>query len=135
MRGSSIFTDDVARSCCQAGRKGSASCSWRRCRFGAPVIAAREKGAVDVVQHGSTGLLVGYGDVVAIKDAMERLLGDASLRERLRERARLTVAGRGEFTFNAFTERWARLLAVTAESPQSPGASDQSPLSPNCRVR
>ena len=80
--------------------------------FGAPVIAAREKGAVDVVQHGTTGLLVGFGDVVALKAAMERVLVDASLREKLRDRALLTVTGRGEFTFNAFVARWASLLDV-----------------------
>jgi len=80
--------------------------------FGAPVIAAREKGAVDVVQHGSTGLLVGFGDVIALKDAIDRVLLDASLRERLRERAQLTVTGRGEFTFDAFVARLGALLDV-----------------------
>lgn len=82
--------------------------------FGAPVIAARAKGAVDVVRDGETGLLVGYGDVIAIKQAIERLLADPGLRERLRVAGRALVTGDGAFTFRAFVRRFAALLDVAA---------------------
>jgi phosphatidyl-myo-inositol dimannoside synthase len=82
--------------------------------FGAPVIAAREKGAVDVVKDGETGLLVEYDNVRALKDAIGRLLTDVELRERLRAAARATVTGRGRFTFAAFVDRCAAALGVTA---------------------
>jgi glycosyltransferase involved in cell wall biosynthesis len=79
--------------------------------FGAPVIAAAEKGALDVVRDGETGLLVRFGDSMAIKRAIERLIGDAVLREHLRERGRSTVVGDGEFTFAHFTRRAGQIFS------------------------
>jgi glycosyltransferase involved in cell wall biosynthesis len=81
--------------------------------FGAPVIAAAEKGALDVVHHGKTGLLVRFGDAVAIKNAIERLQGEPDLCDRLRTAGRKTVTNRGEFTFARFTERCAHALGLT----------------------
>jgi len=83
--------------------------------FGAPVIAAAEKGALDVVQDQETGLLVRFGDAVAIKNAIERLQGEPELRDRLRTAGRASVTNRGEFTFTRFTERCAQALEL-AES-------------------
>lgn len=80
--------------------------------FGAPVIAAAEKGALDVVKDGETGLLVQYGDSMGIKKAIERLNSDSVLRERLREGGRSTVMGDGEFTFSRFTERAAKIFSA-----------------------
>jgi len=78
--------------------------AWRRCLFGLvpsvwpepfgivlieamasgrPVVASRIGGIPDVVSDGETGLLVPPGDVVALRSAMARLVGDASLREHL----------------------------------------------------
>jgi glycosyltransferase involved in cell wall biosynthesis len=82
--------------------------------FDAPVIAARAKGAVDVVQDGETGLLVAFGDVIGIKLAIERLLGDPGLRDALRQRARQNVTGEGPFTFHAFVQRCSHLLGADA---------------------
>jgi glycosyltransferase involved in cell wall biosynthesis len=80
--------------------------------FGAPVIAARAKGAVDVVQDGETGLLVAFGDVVGLRMAIDRLLASESLRQALRERARQNVTGQGPFTFHAFVQRCSGLLTA-----------------------
>lgn len=80
--------------------------------FGAPVIAAAEKGALDVVKDGDTGLLVRYGDSMGIRKAIERLHADTGLREHLRERGRSTVMGDGEFTFSRFTVRSAKIFAA-----------------------
>jgi glycosyltransferase involved in cell wall biosynthesis len=78
--------------------------------FRAPVIAAAEKGAIDVVRDGDTGLSVRFGDTIAIKDAIERLGSDADLRERLRDSGRMLVCEDGAFTFARFTRRCAEVL-------------------------
>jgi colanic acid biosynthesis glycosyl transferase WcaI len=82
--------------------------------FGAPVIAAREKGAIDVIRDSETGLLVEYGDVVGLARAVTRVLGDPALAERLRRAARANVTCDGCFTAAAFTRRLGALLAEDA---------------------
>jgi glycosyltransferase involved in cell wall biosynthesis len=56
--------------------------------WGRPVVAAAVGGLMDAVQDGVTGLLVPPGDVRALRAAIERLLGDADLRNRLGANAR-----------------------------------------------
>jgi glycosyltransferase involved in cell wall biosynthesis len=80
--------------------------------FGAPVIAAREKGAIDVVRDGETGIAVPFGDTVAIKEAIERIRSDAVLRTRLCANGRSMVVDGGPFTFGRFTERCADVLGL-----------------------
>ncbi len=87
--------------------------------FGAPVIAAAEKGATDVVRNEETGLTVGYGDTVALARAIERMLTDTALRARLREVGRATVLGRGRFTVHAYTERLAQIFGVPSPQPEA----------------
>jgi glycosyltransferase involved in cell wall biosynthesis len=96
-----------------SGKEGFGIVFLEAMYFGAPVIAAAEKGALDVVKDGETGLLVPFGDSMGIKKAIERLNGDAALRERLRERGRSTVVGDGEFTFAQFTARAASIFSST----------------------
>ena len=50
---------------------------------GVPVVAARATGAVDLVDTGETGFLVGPRDVPAYADALERIARDPALRRRL----------------------------------------------------
>jgi phosphatidylinositol alpha-1,6-mannosyltransferase len=80
--------------------------------FGAPIIAAREKGALDVIRDEETGLLVRFGDCVAVKDAIERLELEFGLRERLRAGGRETVVERGQFTFGRFAQRCADVIEL-----------------------
>jgi phosphatidyl-myo-inositol dimannoside synthase len=80
--------------------------------FGAPVIAAGTKGTLDVVKPGETGLLVTFGDSVAVKDAIEQLEANTDLRQKLREAGRATVVNRGTFTFSRFTDRCAEVLSL-----------------------
>jgi phosphatidylinositol alpha-1,6-mannosyltransferase len=80
--------------------------------FGAPVIAAEEKGALDVVRDGETGLSVRFGDTVAIKGAIERIQSDGDLRERVRANGRSLVVEDGPFTFTGFTRRCAEVFEV-----------------------
>lgn len=83
--------------------------------FGAPVIAAREKGAMDVVRDGETGISVDFGDVIAVKRAIESLALDDALRERLRANGRMMVTEGGPFTFPSFTRRCAEVFAINGD--------------------
>jgi glycosyltransferase involved in cell wall biosynthesis len=60
---------------------------------GKPIVASDIGGLRDIVADGETGLMVGAGDRVALRDALERMSGDADLRERMgraaAERAKL----------------------------------------------
>jgi phosphatidylinositol alpha-1,6-mannosyltransferase len=73
--------------------------------FGAPVIAAREKGALDVVKDGETGLMVSFGNSMEIRHAIERIAADNTLRDRLCTNGKRTVSDDGLFTFANFTGR------------------------------
>ena len=52
-------------------------------RYRKPVIATRVGGITDIVQDGETGILVAQRDPHALADAIDRLLGDPALAERL----------------------------------------------------
>jgi glycosyltransferase involved in cell wall biosynthesis len=80
--------------------------------FGAPVIAAQEKGAVDVVRDGDTGLAVRFGDTIAIKKAIERIVSDTRLREHVCANGHALVVEGGPFTFAGFTRRCADVFEV-----------------------
>jgi len=54
---------------------------------GLPVISCRAVGVVDCLRDGKNGLLVEPGDILALAKAIQRMLGDASLRRTLRDRA------------------------------------------------
>jgi glycosyltransferase involved in cell wall biosynthesis len=58
---------------------------------GTPVIAAEVAGSPEILDQGRAGLLVPSGDVPALAQAMERLLGDGGLRRRNAEVARRHV--------------------------------------------
>jgi phosphatidyl-myo-inositol dimannoside synthase len=46
--------------------------------FGLPCVGSTADAAVDVIDHGKTGLLVEYGDHIATADALIRLLSDTA---------------------------------------------------------
>jgi glycosyltransferase involved in cell wall biosynthesis len=58
---------------------------------GRPVIGARIGGIVDQIVDGETGLLVPPGDVEALCTAMQQLIDDPNLRERMGAAARVRV--------------------------------------------
>jgi len=59
---------------------------------GRPVVASAVGGLRDLVVDGETGLLVPPNDPAALRTALERLLGDAGLRNRLGAAARERAA-------------------------------------------
>ena len=56
-----------------------------------PVVSTNISGIPEIVQHEVNGLLVAQKDAVALADALERLLVDPSLRQRLGVAARATI--------------------------------------------
>jgi glycosyltransferase involved in cell wall biosynthesis len=59
---------------------------------GKAVIGTRPGGHEDMIENERTGLLVGCGEVMELTGAMERLLADPELRERLGQEARISAA-------------------------------------------
>jgi glycosyltransferase involved in cell wall biosynthesis len=59
--------------------------------MGAPVVTTRVPGVVDVVQHGSTGLLVEPGDHRSLAEAIHELFSDDELRSQLAKSAREAI--------------------------------------------
>jgi glycosyltransferase involved in cell wall biosynthesis len=81
---------------CPSRREGYGIAAREAMAHGRPVVATAVGGLVDAVEDGVTGLLVPPGDAPALRAAIERLLDDRELRERLgaaaRERAAATLA-------------------------------------------
>jgi glycosyltransferase involved in cell wall biosynthesis len=69
---------------------------------GKPVVASAVGGLLDLVADEETGLHVPPGDVPALRAALERLLADPALRERMGEAARVRV--RERFSWDAVTD-------------------------------
>lgn len=80
---------------------------------GLPVVAFDcPYSPADLIRNGEDGLLVANGDVVALAAALDRLLGDATLRDRLGKAARLSSV---RYQPDVIVAQWDRLLAhVTA---------------------
>jgi glycosyltransferase involved in cell wall biosynthesis len=82
---------------CPSRREGYGVVCAEAMAHGRPVVASAVGGLRDLVVDGETGLLVPPGDVTALRNALQQVLGDAELRRRLgaaaRERARELLAG------------------------------------------
>ncbi len=72
------------------GTNDAAGCSTlvETMAMGKAIVATRTPTVESYITDGETGLLVEQGDVAGLKRAIERLLGDASLRQRLGTNAR-----------------------------------------------
>lgn len=83
---------------------------------GCPVIATSAVGAAagGLVQDGETGLVVPPGDARKLADAIDRLLDDEGLRERLGRQAKATVAG---YSYERAADAFARALEIAVKSP------------------
>ncbi len=76
----------------------------------APVIATRSGGIPDLIHHEKTGLLVSEGRPDEIADAVERMVGDPEMAQRLRDAAYdLAVA---EFTRDRSARRFSELFSA-----------------------
>ena len=70
---------------------------------GVPVVGFAAGGLVEAVADGETGLLVGAGDADALTAAIERLMRDPSLRQRLGAAGRTRM--RNEFSIETMVDR------------------------------
>jgi glycosyltransferase involved in cell wall biosynthesis len=84
-------------------REGFGLAAAEAMAFGRPVVAAAGGGLLELVSDGETGLLVPARDAPALRAAVERLLGDPELRERLGGAAR--ARARERFGWDAAIER------------------------------
>lgn len=75
---------------------------------GVPVVSSRAGGLPEVVQDQENGLSVDYGDEPALLRAVETLLADADLRERLRAHA--LEAARSRFTLDRYQRDLIRVV-------------------------
>jgi glycosyltransferase involved in cell wall biosynthesis len=85
------YYERAAVVCCPSRREGYGVVAREAMAWGRPVLATAVGGLADAVVDGETGLLVPPGDPVALRAALERLLGDADLRARLGASARATA--------------------------------------------
>jgi glycosyltransferase involved in cell wall biosynthesis len=69
-------------------REGFGLAAAEAMAFGRPVVAAAGGALLDLVTDGETGLLVPPRDAPAMRAAVEELLGDPELRERLGQAGR-----------------------------------------------
>jgi glycosyltransferase involved in cell wall biosynthesis len=74
--------------CTPSRREGVGGACREAMAAGRPVVATAVGGHVDAVRDGETGVLVPPREPVALRAAIERLLGDAGERRRLGEAAR-----------------------------------------------
>ncbi len=87
--------------------------------FGLPVIAAREKGALDVVRDRDNGFLVPYGDPFAIAACLRSLTADPALGTQLGEQGRELVSPGGEFSFETFRNRCRQWFLDTGQKERA----------------
>jgi len=84
---------------------------------GKPTVATAVGGTPDLVDHGSTGLLVPPGDAPALCAAMATLIDNPDLRRHMATRARLKAKG---LTASAIVPRIERIYADVAIHRKSP---------------
>jgi phosphatidyl-myo-inositol dimannoside synthase len=80
-----------------------------------PVIAANFGGAPDVVRHGSSGYLIGYGDSERLAELTLKLLRDPGASKQMGEAGRRRVES--DFCQELFAERLSDLLSQTLQRP------------------
>jgi glycosyltransferase involved in cell wall biosynthesis len=89
---------------------------------GLPVVAAAAGGATDIVEHGSTGLLVSGNDAQELAAAMGSLLAEPERRRQMGAAAQQRVMER--YLFSTFSRAWRTWLAALC--PESVYATAQS---------
>jgi glycosyltransferase involved in cell wall biosynthesis len=103
------FYERAAVLCAPSRREGYGVVAREAMAYGRPVVAAAVGGLVDAVEHGVTGVLVPPNDPPALREAVERLLGDGAARSELgaearRRAAALSASAAGAALFRAYTE-------------------------------
>jgi glycosyltransferase involved in cell wall biosynthesis len=87
---------------CPSRREGYGVVAREAMAHGRPVVATAVGGLVDAVEDGVTGRLVPAGEPAALRGAIEQLLADAGLRQRMGAAGR--EAARSRFSWRAATD-------------------------------
>jgi glycosyltransferase involved in cell wall biosynthesis len=69
---------------------------------GKPVVASKVGGIPDLVKHGRNGLLVKPGDVKGLSNAIERLIADKAMRNKMGNAGKSIV---GDFGVEDMTQK------------------------------
>jgi glycogen synthase len=93
---------------------------------GKPVVASAVGGLANLIEDGRTGLLVPPGDVVALRTAIEALLADRDLRQRLGAAARERIQS---------YYGWERVTGATLAAYITAVDGPRTPQAPNRRGR
>lgn len=88
-----------------------------------PVIAADAGAVPELVHDGENGLLVPFGDVNALANAIVRLIDDADLSRRLGERGHRLAMER--YTWAAVYERVTRAIEIALRRREERGSNDR----------
>jgi Glycosyltransferase len=89
-----------------------------------PVVSTPVTGVVEIVEHGTSGLLVPPEDPLALADEIERLARDRALATTLGENARQRIENR----FDADKNVLARLRLFGATPAKTPGSSTETSM-------
>ncbi len=82
------YYERAAVVCVPSRREGYGVAAREAMAYGRAVVTTGAGGLADAIDDGVTGLVVPPGDVAALREALERLLADPTLRDRLGSAAR-----------------------------------------------
>jgi glycosyltransferase involved in cell wall biosynthesis len=99
-----------------SGQEGFGIVFLEAMKFGKPCIGGNVGGTPEVITDGETGLLVPFGDEAALTAALDRLIGDSELRERMGRAGRERLLN--YFTFPRFKERLRSHLIGLLDDPR-----------------
>jgi L-malate glycosyltransferase len=104
--------------------------------LGRPVVATAVGGVPEVVQHGTTGLLVEPGNPLALAQACLELAGDPKLAAALGNRARQTVEARftSERSGRALLDAYRSVTLIPKGAPRFRCSGDDGPIPPAASV-
>ena len=93
--------------------------------YGRPVIASRIGGMTDVIADGETGFLVTPGDVDGLRQALQRLIDDPALKQRMGQaaRQRLTNLFSASSVIPRFERMYRRVIDRAPRQAQPGGAT------------
>jgi glycosyltransferase involved in cell wall biosynthesis len=104
---------------CPSRREGYGVVAREAMAYGRAVVATAVGGLAEAVDDGVTGFLVPPRDPAALREAIERLLGDAELRRRLGRAAR--DAARAKFSWEQATRATIDAYRTASTSPGTSG--------------
>jgi glycosyltransferase involved in cell wall biosynthesis len=103
-------------------REGFGVAAAEAMAFGRPVVAAAGGALLELVDDGETGLLVPPRDAPALREAVQRLLGDPELRERVGRAAR--DRARERFGWDAVIDQTLEVYRRVAANSRSAAPTD-----------